>query len=341
MRAARYHGPGGPLAIDDVATPVIRAGEVLVRIAGSGLCHSDLRLIDGTEDPVADYGATLPITLGHENSGTVAEIGDGVDDLQVGDGVVVYGAWGCGACVVCRGGEEQQCDVRRWAGVGCDGGYAEFLRVPEARHLFRLNALDPVEAAPLTDAGVTPYRAIRRCVPVLEPGAALVVIGVGGLGHMAVQIAKAITPGTVVMAVDVADERLQLASDLGADEVIDGRGDAAGEIMRRSDGEGARAVIDLVGSDDTLGLADAVVGRGGVIVLAGGAGGGLEYRWRFSEAAVTSTTWGSPSDLAAVLRLAELGRVRARVERFPLEAINDALARLERGEILGRAVVTP
>jgi propanol-preferring alcohol dehydrogenase len=283
----------------------------------------------------------LPITLGHENAGTVAQIGAGVEGLTVGDAVAVYGAWGCGACHVCRRGEEQQCDVRRWVGAGCDGGYAEYLRVPAARHLLPLAGLDPVQAAPLTDAGATPYRAIRRCLSVLEPGTALAVIGVGGLGHMAVQIAKAITPGTVVMAVDVVDERLQFAVELGADEVIDGRGDAAGEIMRRSDGAGARAVIDLVGSDETLRLADAVVGPGGMIVLVGGAGGGLQYRWHFGEAAITSTTWGSPSDLAAVLRLAALGRVRARVEHFPLEAINDVLARLERGEILGRAVVTP
>ena len=341
MRAAQYHSPGQPLAINDVAKPVIGTGEVLVRITASGVCHSDLRLIDGTEDPVADYGATLPITLGHENAGTVAEIGERVIGLAVGDAVAVYGAWGCGACPVCRSGEEQQCDVRRWVGVGRDGGYAEYLRVPAARHLIPLAGLDPVEAAPLTDAGVTPYRAIRRCLSVLAPGTSLVVIGVGGLGHMAVQIAKAVTPGTVVMAVDVTDERLQLASEVGADEVVDGRGDAAEEIMRRSDGAGARAVIDLVGSDETLGLANAVVGPGGVIVLAGGAGGGLDYRWHFGEATVTSTTWGSLSDLAAVLQLAKLGRVQCRIERFPLEAINEVLARLERGEILGRAVVIP
>ncbi len=341
MRAARYYGPGRPLAIDDVATPVIGTGEVLVRIAGSGVCHSDLRLIDGTEDPAAEYGATLPITLGHENAGTVAEIGAGVDGLHVGDAVAVYGAWGCGACDVCREGEEQQCDVRRWVGVGCDGGYAEYLRVPAARHLIPLTGLDPVNAAPLVDAGVTPYRAIRRCLPVLKPGAALVVIGVGGLGHMAVQIAKAITPGSVVMAVDMVDERLQLASAVGADEVIDGRGDAAGEIRRLSSGAGVGAVIDLVGSEETLRLADAVIGRRGLIVLAGGAGGGLDYRWHFGEAAITSTTWGSPSDLAAVLRLAEMGRLRVQIERYPLEAINDVLARLKRGEILGRAVLIP
>ncbi len=341
MRAARFDGSSELLRLDRVPVPAIGAGEVLVRIAGSGVCHSDLRILSGEEDVVALYGARLPITLGHENAGYVEEIGGDVEGLTRGDAVAVFGAWGCGLCEICRSGEEQQCDVRRWVGVGQDGGYAEYLRVPAPRHLIKLRRMDPVEAAPLVDAGLTPYRAIKRALPILRPGCALVVIGVGGLGHLAVQIAKAITPETTVIAVDIADERLRLATDVGADHAVDGRSDAAAEIMRLTDGEGARAVIDMVGSETTLQIADAVMGRGGLIVLTGGAGGRLEYAWHFSEASITSSTWGSPSDLVEVLRLAELGRIQPRVFRFPLEAINDAFADLARGVIAGRAVITP
>ena len=341
MKAARYHGERNRLRIDDVETPPLRHGDILVKIAGSGLCHSDLRILNGQEDPRALFGATLPLTLGHENAGYVEQVGSGVEGFTPGDPVAVYGGWGCGRCWICRAGEEQQCDLTRWVGVGCDGGYAQYLRVPASRHLIKLSGLDPLEAAPLVDAGLSPYRAIKKTLPLLSPGYALVIVGVGGLGHLAVQIAKAIAPAAVVIAVDIVDEKSQLASELGAQHAVDGRGDAVSEIMRLTQGEGARAVIDLVGSDSTLRMVTAIVGRGGLIVLTGGAGGRLEYSWSFAAASITSTAWGSPSELEEVLALAESGMIRPRTRRLPLDEINEAFGLLESGALLGRGVVTP
>lgn len=340
MRAARFHGPG-LLHVEEVPRPEIGPGEVLLRVAGSGVCRSDIRVIEGDEDPVALYGAHLPITLGHENAGFVESVGVGVESLRPGDPVAVYGAWGCGVCRVCRSGEEQQCDIRRWVGVGRDGGYADYLRVPAARHLRPLRGLDPVEAATLVDAGVTSYRAVRRTLPALRPGSALVIIGVGGLGHLAVQIAKAIAPTASLIAVDVSEDRLELAQQLGADHVLDGREDVSSAIRRLTDGEGAGAVVDFVGSEQTLRTSDAVIGRNGLIILTGGSGGALRYAWHFTEASITSTTWGSPADLDDVLQLARSNAIHPHVSRFPLEAINDAFSQLADGRILGLAVVTP
>ena len=211
MKAARLHALRQPLRIDEVTTPVVARDEVLIRIAGAGVCHSDLHIRSG-EFPLPP-GFDLPLTLGHENAGYVEAVGPDVTSIRRGDAVAVWGGRGCGSCRICRQGDEQCCNMALWVAAG---GYAELMHVPSERFLIPLDGLDPVAAAPLADAGLTPYRAIRKVLPHLYPGAAVVVVGIGGLGHMALQILKAVAPSTRIIAVDVARDRLDAVLALGA-----------------------------------------------------------------------------------------------------------------------------
>src|SRR5918992_1082683 len=217
MRAVQLTDWEQPARLVDVPVPDPGPGQVLVRVAGAGLCHSDLHLMHW---PAGSLPYELPFTLGHEVAGTVVALGPGANGVRVGDSVLVYGPWGCGACRRCRLGEEHLCERaagtrKRGCGLGHDGGLAEYVVVPSSRLLVALGDLDPVAAAPLADAALTPYHAIRRALPLLLPGTSAVVIGVGGLGHVAVQLLRALSSVHIV-AVDVRAEALELALDAGA-----------------------------------------------------------------------------------------------------------------------------
>jgi propanol-preferring alcohol dehydrogenase len=338
MQAVRFYGPNQPLRVENVSDPKIGPTGVLVRVAGAGVCHSDLHVIDG-EVKVRQ----MPITLGHENAGVVEAVGSQVNELAVGDGVAVFGAWGCGNCRPCSFGQENLCLKPVFPGVMVDGGWAERIGVPHPRNLVKLDGLDPVIAAPLTDAALTPYRAIRKALPLLTPGRSLAVIGVGGLGHMALQIAKALAPAAWLIAIDVNEDKLALAKQLGADHVIDGRGDVGAAVKAATAGEGADAVIDFVGAEATLKNAVASAGVAGKIIVVGIAGGTLPFSfWSVPlECEVTTSIWGSRQELKEVLELARQGRITPHIERQPLAAINDVVARLHAGKIPGRVVLTP
>ena len=195
MKAYRLLEWQRPAELVEVEVPEPGPGEVLVRIGGAGACHSDLSVMDW---PAGQLPYPVPFTLGHENAGWVARTGPAVDGVSEGDQVAVYGPWGCGTCRQCIQGNDTFCELwrrpgrARGGGLGRDGGMAEFMLVPEVRYLVPLQTLDPIQAAPLTDAGLTPYHAIKTSLPVLAPGSTAVVIGVGGLGQMAIQILRAV-----------------------------------------------------------------------------------------------------------------------------------------------------
>jgi propanol-preferring alcohol dehydrogenase len=327
----------------EVPVPEPGPGEVLVRIAGAGACHSDLHLM---EFPPGALPFSPPFALGHENSGWVEARGPGATALPLGEAVAIYGPWGCGACRTCRLGAENYCEraaelAVMAPGIGRDGGMAEFVCVPE-RLLVPLEGLDPVDAAPLTDAALTPYHAVKRSLPLLRPGATAVVIGAGGLGHMAIQILRALTAARIIV-VDTSSEKLVQARELGADDAIEPGDDAVARIRSATGGLGAEVVVDLVGSDDTLALAVASSRVWGHLTIVGLAGGtlpvtffGIPY-----ECSVATTYWGTHGELREVLALARAGRLHVKVERFPLERAMEAYDRLRAGTITGRAVVTP
>jgi propanol-preferring alcohol dehydrogenase len=331
--------------IRDVPDPEPGPGEVVVRVGGAGACHSDLHLMHDFVDGMMPW--KLPFTLGHENAGWVEAVGAGVSGVDVGQPVAVYGAWGCGHCHRCRQGMENYCERQSeipaaGGGLGGHGGMAPRMLVPSARFLVPLGDLDPADAAPLTDAGLTPYHAVKRSLPLLVPGSTAVVIGAGGLGHMAVQFLKALTPATVVV-VDQRSEALQLATAVGADHTVVAGADAVAQITELSRGRGADVVIDLVGADATMALGATVARPLGHLTIVGIAGGTLPFSF-FSlgyEVSVATTYWGSMPELMEVISLASTGRVQAHVQRFSLENALDAYAAMREGKLSGRAVIVP
>jgi len=290
-----------------------------VRVRGAGVCHTDLHMIDGLWPELP-----LPRVLGHEIAGEADGIGP----------VLVYPCWGCGACELCRRGEEQLCPNAAEAGWVRDGGYAELVLVPSRRYLLPLRGLDPVRAAPLADAGVTPYRAVRRVRGWLRRGGTALVIGAGGLGQFAVQYLKLLTTARVV-AVDLDERKRAAARELGADEAVSP--EQVGELGR------AGVVLDVVGSNETLALSAATVEPTGIVVQIGEAGGRVSFGHATvpAEAHFTTASWASIDDLKAVLEHANRGEVTWRVETLPLARINEGLDRVRRGDVVGRLVITP
>ncbi len=342
MKAIRLTAWEQPAELVDVPVPEPGPGEVLVRVAGAGLCHSDLHLMHW---PAGSLPYELPFTLGHEVAGTVASLGPGADGVEPGEPVLVYGPWGCGRCPACSVGAEHLCEGTRHgrgAGLGCDGGLAEYVVVPSPRLTVPLDGLDPVVAAPLADAGLTPYHAVRRALDLLGPGTSAVVIGVGGLGHVAVQLLKAVSPARVV-AVDIRDEALALATRSGADGALQAGELAAGDLRRAAGGRGAAVVVDCVGSDDTLALAAGAVRAGGHVSVIGLAGGTFPMRFRDVplETSVIFSNWGTRAELAEVVALAREGVIDIEIERVPLAGVPAAYERLAAGAGHGRLVAVP
>ena len=344
MKAYQLTAWQTPPEMREVPVPEPGPGEVLIKVGGAGACHSDLHLM---EWPEGTLSFDPPFTLGHENAGWVEALGAGVEGLQEGEAVSVYGPWGCGRCRACRLSAENYCERQAeigafGGGLGLDGGMAEYMLVPNPRLLLSLGDLDPRDAAPLSDAALTPYHAIKRSLHLLVPGSTAVVIGVGGLGHMAVQILRALSPAQVI-AVDTSAEKLALARELGADETVEPDEDAAGRIRELTGGRGAELVLDDVGADDTLALASEITRFEAHLTVVGLAGGKLQFAFGALpfESQLTIPYWGTAVELMEVLDLARAGKIRAHVERFPLDRVEDAYARMREGSLDGRAVICP
>jgi propanol-preferring alcohol dehydrogenase len=344
MLAVRLHAPAEGLHVEELPLPEPAGTEVRIRVAGCGVCRTDAHIVDGTQSRVR-----LPVTLGHEVAGWIDAAGPGAAPLlrrarlADGDAVIVSGGWGCGSCRECLSGAEQRCEVSVAPGFQADGGYAEAMIVPHPRHLVPLRHLDPVRAAPLADAGLTSYRAVRRAEPWLRPGARVLLIGCGGLGQFALQHLRAVPEAgrELILAVrELEPARLERASELGADIGL-----LAGEPSMIHDALGGPAdvVLDFVGTDGTLGIASSVVAPGGLVALVGEAGGSTSFGFDSPpvESWLTTVAWGSRDDLRQVVRLAERGRIRWDVETIPLQEAAAAHERLRAGRVAGRLVLVP
>jgi propanol-preferring alcohol dehydrogenase len=337
MRAARLHEYGQPLQFDDVPVPDVKDDEILIKMVASYVCSSDLSLIKG----ILPF-PRLPLTLGHDNVGYVEKTGRNVPDLKQGTAVAVYGAWGCGHCRLCRQGEEQLCGLMQWVGFGPDGGYADYLLVTARRHLLELVTFSPIEAAPLLDAALTPYRAVKKVLPHLYAGSAVVVIGIGNLGQFGIQILKAISPGVKIIAIDKVEDRLRLGLKLGVDYIIDAASDVKAEVRKLTDGEGAQAVLDMVGSNGSMQIASQTIGRKGIIMVVGVAGGVLPYSFLGLpvECVVTGSDWGTYTELEEVVSLARAGKIKSTIRCFDVKDINEVHNQMRAGTIEGQAVIT-
>ena len=332
-----------PAEVREVAKPEPGPGEVLLRVRAAGLCHSDLHLMHW---PAGSVPYALPFTMGHEVAGTVEALGAGATGIDVGEAVLVYGPWGCGRCPNCSVGAEHLCtrrDLRHGTacGIGRDGGLAEYVVLPSPRLAVPIGDLDPVVAAPLADAGLTPYHAVKRALREVPPGSSAVVIGIGGLGHVAVQLLRALS-GCRIVAIDRREDALEVARAAGADVVLGADGLTAPAVVHAAAGRPA-LVMDFVGVDATLELAAACVAPGGHLSVVGVGGGTLPFRWGVVpfETTVVFSNWGTRSELAEVVALARAGVVHIEVERVALDDVPAAYERLEAGTVRGRVVAVP
>ncbi|HZT44940.1 MAG TPA: NAD(P)-dependent alcohol dehydrogenase [Gaiellaceae bacterium] len=309
--------------------------DVVVKVGGAGVCATDLHAINGLMEPA---GLRPPVVLGHENAGWVEAVGDGVTTAAPGDAVLVYPAYSCGLCVACRRGVDMHCERHQFTGLTQDGGFADYVLVDE-RSLVKLPpGVEPAEAAPHADAGITAYHAVKKLLPRLAPGTTSVVIGVGGVGHIALQLLKVLGGGAVI-GVDTDEHRRTLASELGADDVL---ADAA-QVREATDGRGADVVVDLVATDATHAAGLEMLARGGLYSTIG-YGGTItvpSVAMVVAETAIAGNLVGSWIDLWELLQLHAHGDVTLRTETHPLDEVNDVLGALRAGEITGRAVLVP
>ena len=343
MSAYRLARWGRPVELVDVPVPVPRGAEVLVEVQAVGLCHSDL-FVMSCEEGVLPYD--LPLTLGHEVAGRVVAVGEEADATLVGRDGVVHGVWSCGECHNCRRGQDNHCVAlggRVGCGLGRDGGLAEYVLVPDGRHFVTATGVPPTALAPLADAGLTAYHAIRQHRDALIGECAVLVIGIGGLGHLAVQILRATTAARIV-AVDPRPEACALAERLGAHHTAMSVDDGLARLATATGLTGADVVLDFVGSAETMRLGAEALAPGGRLVVVGGARGtltvgkglDLPLGWQ-----VSAPFWGARADLLAVVDLAERGLLDPVVEVVSYRDVPAAYARLHDGGVTGRIVVVP
>ena len=329
MKALRLMNWKSEAELVEVPKPTPAPGQLVIKIGGAGACHLDLDLMhDFGEGQLPPIGWQPPFTLGHENAGWIDSIGTGVSRFREGDPVAVYGAWGC------EGGS---------GGLGLDGGMADYMLVPFERLLLDLpEGLKPIDAAPLTDAALTPYQAIRRSWAKLTPDAFIVIIGVGGLGHMAVQIAKVTTSATII-AIDSRSEALELATSLGANYAFKVGDEIQSKVKDLTGGRGAEVVLDFVGNQQTMALGASICRALGDFTIVGIAEGVIPFSCLPLPygATLKTTYWGSRVELAEVLDLAAHHLISPIISKFTLEEASQVYLDLAAGKIKGRAVIVP
>lgn len=338
MKAAILHEFKKPLTIEDVVRPTPAAHEVLIEVQACGVCHSDLHVADG------DWPQLIPITkrpliLGHEITGCVVEKGGSVNHLELGDRVgVPWVHWTCGECEFCREGNENRCVKQQITGVTVDGGYAEFVKAPASHALKIPDGLSCIDAAPLFCAGVTVYRALKHSG--IQPGQRLAVFGVGGLGHLAVQIGQGL--GATISAIDVSDEKLEHARGLGASVTLNATKDNVVKELRRTGGVHAALVTSAAKA--AYDMAFPAVRPGGILLVVGLPSDSICFQpiqMAAGEVHIQASSVGTRQDMREVLAMAAGGKVRCEVETRPLAQVNEALERVRDGKVRGRIVLVP
>ncbi len=347
VRMHKYELPySGAIQVDKVPEPTITGPfDVIVKIGGAGLCRTDLHLIEAVwRDSLGN--PALPYTLGHENAGWIEEVGSAVTGLAKGDPVILHPLMTCGLCRACRTGYDMACENGIFPGLdGTDGGFAEYLKT-SARAVIKLApGTDPVPLAPFADAGITAYHAVKKAQPYLYPGTWAVVVGVGGLGHFAVQLLKVMTTARVI-ALDARPERLDFAKELGADEaVLAGDDGGVKEILRITDGRGADVVLDFVAEHGTPDKALEFLrkARGGtyIVIGYGGVVAPTTLDMIAMERNVIGSIVGSYTELQELMELNRQGKVTIRAVQYPMEEAGKAMEDLAAGKIVGRGVLVP
>jgi NAD+-dependent secondary alcohol dehydrogenase Adh1 len=341
MRAARLHRYDERPAVEEVPDPKISGPhDVIVKIGGAGLCRTDLHIIEGQWKEKS--GVALPYTLGHENAGWVHALGSDVENVAVGDPVILHPLVTCGLCRACRAGDDMHCSNSAFPGITTDGGFAEFLKTG-LRSVVRLDpTLEPKDVAALADAGLTAYHAAKKAAAILYPGTKAVVIGAGGLGHIGIQSLKALTPAEIIV-VDRSDAALKLAEAWGANYVVRADGTQVGQVKEITHGNGAEAVIDFVGERGAVEDGVAMLRRAGsyFVIGYGGAVNVPTIDIISTEINFVGNLVGTYNDLSELMTLAAQGKVVLHTQTYPLAAVNDAMDDLDGGRLQGRGILIP
>ncbi|MGA9153544.1 MAG: alcohol dehydrogenase [Candidatus Nitrosopolaris sp.] len=351
MKAARIVKLNEPLQVQELQTPTPKGTQVLVKVLSEGVCHSDVHVwegyyegLDGQPLKTTERGVKYPLTPGHEIAGTVESLGEQAEGFNKNEKVLVYPWIGEGLCPACRIGEENLCDKPRSLGVYTDGGYAQYALVPSYKYLVKIgDDMDMDTSAPLSCAGLTSYGAVKNAG--LKPDDNVVVVGTGGLGLMAIQLAKTLT-GANIIAMDLDDQKLDVAKKNGANITINSKKeDPVKAIMEVTDNLGADAVLDFVNASATVETDMKFLRRRARLVLVGLFGGELKlglvsmptraYR-------IIGSYTGTIKDLIELVSLAKRGVIKPVVSnRFKLDQATQALSMLKNGKILGRGVINP
>jgi len=339
MKAARLHAYNEALKLDRVDEPSLGGhNEIIVRIGGAGLCRTDLHIIEGIWREKIEV--QLPYTLGHENAGWVEAVGEAVKSIRVGDAVIAHPLMSCGVCAACRRGEDMYCENGSFPGLNLDGGFANYLRTSERSIIKLAEGVDPVEVAPHADAGITAYRAAKKAAKLLAPGSWAVVVGLGGLGHIALQsLHNLCAANTIVL--DPSPTAQELARELGAEHVVGGE-NAVEEVKTLTKG-GAQVVLDFVGERGVEKQGVQMLRQGGTHIVIG-YGGRIEVPaidMIFSELSVVGSLVGNYTELCELMALHTQGKVKLHTKRYSLDDVNAAINDLDHGRIKGRAVIVP
>lgn len=341
MKAARLHLFNQPLRIEEVADPVItHPNDVIVKIGGAGVCHTDLHLIQGMWDHI--LGTALPYIIGHENAGWVHQIGSGVTKFKVGDPVIVHPVMSCGYCLSCRRGEDMHCPDLKFPGLSVDGGYAEYLKTSDRALIPLPEGVRPEDVAPYADAGITAYRAVRKAAPLAKPGTKVLMIGMGGLGHIGIQVMRELGNSDII-TLDIDKGRLDMSLDLGASHAVVANDKAISQVKSLTNEAGADIIIDFVGNDRTHADSLQMLRKGGhyFVVGYGGTINVPSINIINNEFSIIGSLVGSYNDLYELMELNARGKVKLHTSKYSLDEANEVLKKLEEGNINGRAVLVP
>jgi len=341
MKAAFLYEYNKPLRIQETENPTITdPTDVIVKIGGAGVCHTDLHLIEGMWAEA--LGQELPYIIGHENAGWVHAVGSAVTNFKVGDPVIVHPVMSCGKCLGCRTGEDMYCEHLKFPGLTVNGGYAEYLKTSE-RALIALPAgVNPADVAPFADAGITAYRAVKKAAPLAQPGTKALIIGMGGLGHIGVQVLRELGNSEII-ALDRHDGRLDMALELGASHGVRADHNAISQVKSLTDEKGADIIIDFVGTDQTHADSMQMLRKGGHYFVVG-YGGTVKVPSLDiinKEFSIVGSLVGNYSELYELMVLHARGKVKLHSSKYSLDEANDVLKLLHDGKINGRAVLVP
>lgn len=341
MKAVQVVGYHTKLQLDDIPEPKVEGPlDVIVRIGGAGVCRTDIHILEGQW--AEKSGVVLPYTIGHENAGWVHAVGDAVTNVAVGDKVILHPLITCGLCRACRFGDDVHCENSQFPGIDTHGGYAEYLRTT-ARSVVRIDdSLEPSDVAALADAGLTAYHAVAKAARATRPGDVCVMIGAGGLGHIGIQVLKAISAATLIV-VDRNPAAVALAVEIGADHGIVADGTHVQQILELTGGRGAEAVVDFVGEGGATKDGVAMLRRAGNYYVVG-YGENIDVPTIdviSTEINFVGNLVGSYNDLCDLMALAARGAVTLHTEKYALDDFQSAIEALDAGRVRGRAVLTP